>query len=128
MYVDRPRYSFSRREDVIVDDEAMAHLISDYKNFGLQLKDFAERVISKSNNSQLQTELQNILNVYTKDSTHKNRRYEDLLKGQFKLTNVYRVELKNDANDISVKIADFTKETITQLIAKGECDASEIFN
>ena len=38
------------------------------------------------------------------------------------------MELKNGANDISGKIADFTKETITQLIAKGECDAKEIFN
>ncbi len=38
------------------------------------------------------------------------------------------MELKNDANDISARIADFTKETITQLIAKGEDDAKEIFN
>ena len=74
-------------------------------------------------------ELQNILNTHTtKDSIRENRRYEDLLKGHFEITNVYRVELKNGANDISGKIADFTKETITQLIAKGECDAKEIFN
>jgi NTE family protein len=72
----------ARKNDIIFGDrtsrydEAMAHLISDYKNFGLQLKDFVERAISKSNNSQLQMELQNILNTHTtKDSIRENRRY-----------------------------------------------------
>jgi predicted acylesterase/phospholipase RssA len=110
-------------------DEGMAHLISDYKNFVIQLKDLAERAISNGNDPQLQRDFQNILKTHaTKDSEYDIRRYEDLLKGQFKLTNVYRVECKNDADDIAGKIADFTQETIRHLIQKGECDAMEIFS
>jgi hypothetical protein len=37
------------------------------------------------------------------------------------------VERKNDANDISGKVADFTQETIKQLIEKGEHDALDLF-
>ena len=110
-------------------DEDMAHLIYDYKNFVTQLKDLVERAISKDNDSQLHKELLSILKTpITKDSENDIRRYEDLLKGQFKLTNVHRVERKNDADDVAGKIADFTQETIIQLIDKGECDAMEIFS
>jgi hypothetical protein len=34
---------------------------------------------------------------------------------------------KNDANDISNKVADFTQDTIKQLIEKGEHDALDLF-
>lgn len=85
--------------------------------------------ISKSNDAQLQKEFENILMkpITTKDSRYDIRRYEDLLKGQFKLTGVFRVERKNDADDVFGKTADFTLETIKQLIEKGEHDAMNIF-
>ena len=53
--------------------------------------------------------------------------YKDLLKGQFKLAKVLRVERKNDADDVFLKTADFTQATIKQLIEKGERDASNLF-
>jgi hypothetical protein len=37
------------------------------------------------------------------------------------------VERKNNPDDISGKVADFTQETIKQLIEKGEHDASNLF-
>jgi hypothetical protein len=37
------------------------------------------------------------------------------------------MERKNDSYDISAKVADFTSETIRQLIEKGEHDASNLF-
>src|SRR5207248_9660066 len=77
-------------------DESITHLISNYKNLVTQMKDLAVRAISKSNDPQLQREFENILRApTTKESKYNNRRYEDLLKGQFKLTEVFRVERKN---------------------------------
>ena len=42
-------------------------------------------------------------------------------------TKVLRVERKNDADEISGKVADFTEETVKRLIEKGEHDALELF-
>jgi NTE family protein len=110
-------------------DESIAHLISNYKDFVTRMKDLAMTAISKSNDPQLQKEFENILRTpATKDSRNDRRRYEDLLKGQFKLTEVYRVERKNDADDVYGKTADLSQETIKQLIEKGERDAMNIFN
>jgi hypothetical protein len=93
------------------------------------MKNLTVRAISKSNDRQLQKEFENILKTPTtnKDSKYDNRRYEDFLKGQFNLTKVSRVERKNDSDDILGKIADFTQETIKQLIEKGEQDAMNLF-
>ena len=110
-------------------DESIGHLISNYKKFGTQMKDLAMRAISKNNDPELQKEFENILMtpIPTKDSRYNSCRYEDLLKGQFKLTGVFRVERKNDADDVFGKTADFTLETIKQLIEKGEHDAMDVF-
>ena len=124
-----------RQNDIIFSDrssyhdEGIAYLISDYKNFVTQMKDLTVRAISKSDDPQLQMEFENILRTPTtnNDNKYDNRRYEDLLKGQFKLTKVFRVERKNDTDDILGKIADFTQETIKQLIEKGEQDARNVF-
>jgi NTE family protein len=110
-------------------DERIAHLISNYKDFVTRMTDLVIRAISKSNDPQLQEEFDNILRTpTTKNSRNDSRRYEDLLKGRFKLTEVYRVERKNDDDDVSGKTADLSQETIKQLIEKGEQDAMNIFN
>lgn len=109
-------------------DENMSHLISNYKDFITRMKDLANRAISKSNDSQLQEEFEKILMTSTKDNRSDSYRYKDLLKGQYKLTKVYRVERKNDADDVNGKTADLSLETIRQLIEKGERDASGIFS
>ena len=93
------------------------------------MKDLAKTAISKSNDRKLQEEFENILRTpITKNSRNDSCKYEDLLKGQFKLTEVHRVERKNDADDVYGKVADLSQESIKQLIKKGEDDAMHLFN
>jgi NTE family protein len=111
-------------------DESMAMLVSDYKTFITRMKDLAMNAISESNDPKLQKDFEDILETpitTTKDGKYDSRRYKDLLKGRFKLTEVYRVERKNDPDDVSGKTADLTQETIKQLIEKGERDAMNVF-
>jgi 3-methyladenine DNA glycosylase Mpg len=88
------------------------------------MKDLADRAISKSNDLQLQEEFENILATCTKDSRSNSCRYEDLLKGQYKLTKVFRLQRKKDAYDVWGKTADLSLETIKQLIEEGDYDAA----
>jgi predicted acylesterase/phospholipase RssA len=109
-------------------DEGTAHLLSNYKDFVAQMKELANKAISKINDPGLVKELEGILEtpITYGDVNDDCRKYKDLLNGRFKLK-VLRVERKNDADDISSKVADFTQETIKQLIEKGEHDASNLF-
>ena len=59
-------------------------------------------------------------------STGDYRKYGNILKGQIVLTKVVRIERANDKESVSGKLGDFTQETIKQLIAQGENDASRI--
>ena len=106
-----------------------ARLVSNYKDFGTQMIDFAKYAISKINDPDLEKEFEGILETPITDEDGKDNgdKYKDLLNGRFKLTKVLRVERKNEADDISGKVADFTQETIKQLIKKGEHDASDLF-
>ncbi len=110
-------------------DEAVAHLVSNYKDFVTQMKDLANKAISKINDPDLEKELEAILQtpITGGDVNDDSGKYKDLLNGRVKLTKVLRVERKNDAYDIFNKVADFTRETITQLIQKGEHDALGLF-
>ena len=107
-------------------DENMAHMISNYKDIGSRLKDLADRAISNSNDPQLREEFESILAMHTKDSRRDSCRCEDLLKGRYNLK-VYRIERKNDADEVSGKTADLSLKTIRQLIEKGERDATGMF-
>ncbi|HEY7082725.1 MAG TPA: patatin-like phospholipase family protein [Nitrososphaeraceae archaeon] len=108
-------------------DENMAHMISNYKDLGSRLKDLADRAIYNSNDPQLREEFESILAMPTKDSESYSCRYEDLLKGRYNLK-VYRIERKNDADEVFGKTADLSLKTIRQLIEKGERDATGIFS
>lgn len=49
-----------------------------------------------------------------------HRAFSDLLEGRFHITKLHRIELApNDANDISGKVFDFSKDTIEYLIEQG---------
>ncbi len=111
-------------------DEEMIRLVSNYQDFVTQMKDLANKAISKTNDPHLVNEFNGILETYVagKDGNDDSHKFKDLLNGRFKLAKVLRVERKNDANEISGKVADFTQETITRLIEKGEHDASNLFN
>lgn len=110
-------------------DENIARLVSDYKNFIGLMNDLAKKAFSKINTEndkvQLQNELENILTTHTssKDNKDNTSKYEDLIKGQFNLSKVVRIEHTNYTNSISGKVSDFTAETIRQLIEEGERDA-----
>lgn len=110
-------------------DEDMARLVSYYKDFVIKLNDFAKKAISKINDTNLEKELESILDTPTagEDRTDHIRRYKDLLNGRFKLTKVLRVGRENDADEIFGKVADFTRESIKRLIERGEHDASKLF-
>ena len=115
--------------EILIMTNASARLVSNYKDFVTRLIDFAKNAISKINDPDLEKEFEGILETPFTDEDGKDNggKYKDLLNGRFKLTKVLRVERKNDADDISGKVADFTQETIKQLIEKGEHDALELF-
>ena len=67
------------------------------------------------------------------DLKHRRKKYEDLIKGRFKLHHVVRIERSNDVDpstgrevDYSSKPNDFTHDTIKKLIEQGEKDALKI--
>lgn len=51
-----------------------------------------------------------------------------MLTGRVELTKVVRLEREDNRNDISSKFADFTSETINNLISRGEKDASKVLD
>ena len=110
-------------------DEKMAHLISDYANFGTQIKSLADEAMSQVNDEKKKQELQEkvktILATKTtnKDSKANPRRYEDLTRFAFNLTIAMRIERTNYINSIFGKTGDLTLETINKLIKEGKCDA-----
>lgn len=124
-----------RNNDIIfgdrtsIYDEKVAHLITDYANFVNQIKELADEAISKLNDKnekeELNTKLNSILEtkIVNKERKNKTRKYKDLMKDDFKLIDVTRIERTNYINSIHGKIGDLTFETIAKLIKEGECDA-----
>jgi 3-methyladenine DNA glycosylase Mpg len=93
------------------------------------MKELMNKAISKIDDPDIEKEFEGILEtpITDEDVTDHCGKYKDLLNGRFKLTKVLRIERKNDSYDISNKVADFTRETITQLVEKGELDALNLF-
>ena len=58
----------------------------------------------------------------SKDNKGERRKYEDLIKNQFKLNKVVRIERRSYNNSIYGKTGDFTLDTINSLIKEGETD------
>jgi len=110
-------------------DENMTRLIGDYANFVTEMKDLLEDAICKVNNKNdkhvLKRKLSNILvtNTSSKDRKCGARIYEDLIREQFKVKTITRIERTNYINSIYGKTGDLTFETINDLIKEGECDA-----
>src|SRR5215469_577893 len=111
-----------RKNDIIYHDrtefdENVAVLMSDFATLAQRLLKLAEESGASKEAVQM------ILNERTKVTksfiTHKQGRYEDLLKGKIDVDFVARLERKNDSHTISNKIFDFTKNTILQLIQDG---------
>ena len=50
-----------------------------------------------------------------------------MIRGSFEITNVIRIERQDNSDNISSKFADFTSETIEDLIKQGEKDTLNTF-
>jgi predicted acylesterase/phospholipase RssA len=110
-------------------DEKMAHLITDYARLVTQMKGLVDKAISQVNEKNekrhLDEELEGILSTKTisKDSKEEVKKYEDLIRDEFNLDVVMRIERTNYINSIYGKTGDLTLETINKLIKEGKCDA-----
>jgi NTE family protein len=123
-------------------DEMVADLITDYKdlvrdytNFVDRLKELAKNHFENRDESDIrfQNEFETLLNatqVKSRGGTGEQRiKYQELLKGRFKLTNVIRIEPEGPesyTDSIYGKVGDFTSKTITSLIEKGKQDARRV--
>ena len=110
-------------------DENMTRLIGDYANLVTEMKDLLEDAICKVNDENDKGVLKRKLNdILVTDTSSKGRKggarnYEDLIRGQFKLNKVTRIERTNYIDSIYGKTGDLTFETIHKLIKEGEFDA-----
>jgi NTE family protein len=120
-----------RRNDILYSDKTeydqkAAMFVSDYIRLIRKISDIANEAISSITESnkkrELQKKIESLLNERTKSEgrTSKPRKNRDLLKGRFDLTKVVTIERKDDLNNISDKWADFSSDTINQLIENGE--------
>ena len=111
-------------------DENVANVATDYIELIDRLKDLAESYINKNEINAFRNNIENFLEATeTKSKSHaaKYRKYSNLLKGQFKLIKVVRIEPERYTDSISGKGADFTSKTIKDLIEKGKKDALKAF-
>ena len=123
-------------------DEMVADLITDYKdlvrdytNFVDRLKELAKNHLENRGESDItfQNEFETLLNatqVKSRGGTREQHiKYQELLKGRLKLTNVIRIEPEGPesyADSIYGKVGDFTSKTIMSLIEKGKQDARRV--
>ena len=110
-------------------DENVTNMATDYIELIDRLKDLAESYINKDEINAFRNDFENFLETAeTKSKSHaaKYRKYSDLLKGQFKLIKVVRIEPERYTDSISGKGVDFTSKTIKDLIEKGKKDALKV--
>ncbi len=128
-------------------DEMVAYLAADYNELTDISKDFTELIdklknITKSHftltgeNHKIETDLEHLLETAEqkrKRWSGDSEKYKDLIKGNFRLNHVVRIERANDIDtstgheaDYSSKPTDFTRDTVEKLIEQGEEDALEI--
>jgi NTE family protein len=123
-----------RNNDILYGDrtshytEKMAHLITDYARLVTQMRDLVDQAINQVNDKNKKRELDgklgSILSTKTisKNSKDEERKYKDLIRDEFNLNVVMRIERTNYINSIFLKTGDLTLETINKLIKEGKCD------
>ena len=123
-------------------DEMVADLITDYKDLVRDYTNFVDRLKALAKNHfenrdesdiRFQNEFETLLNatqVKSRGGTREQRiKYQELLKGRFKLTNVIRIEPEGPesyTDSVYGKVGDFTVNTIMSLIEKGKQDARRV--
>jgi NTE family protein len=58
----------------------------------------------------------------------KPRQYKEIVEGRFEISEIFRIERKNDQDTISNKIFDFSAGTVRQLLGDGYKDSVEFIN
>ncbi len=108
--------SFSDRS---TRDEAYLLIISDYLELIKKLMDLLKDSGVKSDM------IESILDqkIRSHSMLSKLRTFRNLIEGPFNVTDIIRIERKNDENTISSKTYDFSKGTIDQLLAEGYDDS-----
>jgi NTE family protein len=112
-------------------DEMVAELVTDYTDLIDRLKELAKSHFKNKDKSDIifQNEFENLIRTAeakSTGSTVEHRKYKDLMKGRFKLNKVIRIEHESYTDSIFGKNADFTSNTIKDLIAKGKQDARSV--
>ena len=111
----------------------MAYLVADLRDFAAHMKNLSAEAIFKvgkeSDKKKLKKRFDDILETRTttasKDSIYQqSSTYDTLLKGQYKLTKVVRIERTEYADSIFGKTGDFTAKTIDGVIEEGVNDAT----
>ena len=127
----KDRYNDIRYSDKTKYDEKVALLVSDYLELSKQIRNIAINNFKNNNEkAKFERELDHFLkNTNTKSTLRsgEERKYDALIRGSFEITNVIRIERQDNSDNISSKFADFTSETIEDLIKQGEKDTLNTF-
>ena len=129
----KDRYNDIRYNDKTNYDQTVTLLVSDYIHLVKEVRNTAmNNFKNKDERDRFIKKLDEILNDSVKSKSKKSggkpKEYKDLLTGSVELTKVIRIEREDNRNDISSKFADFTSETINNLISRGEKDASRVLD
>lgn len=101
-------------------DEQIANVVTDYVDLVERLRNVAV----KRGGEEASSEINYILQRYasSKNTQGETRQYRELLDGRFRLTKVVRIDHKDDGNDVSKKIFDYSPKTIEKLMSDGYQD------
>ena len=115
-------------------DEKVAVLVTDYVDLAKNIRRIA---IDNMNTEQQKDKFKKALDNYLKNTDAESRRrdgkkrkLEDIIRGRFRLTGlrhneITRIERADDKDSISNKFADFSSDTIRELIDDGYNDARQ---
>lgn len=122
-----------RNNDIIYGDRTYseqysASVIADYVEFIKDLKYLALNHIKEDNEKRaFEKEIHNLRTSDAKNTSYtagEHKKYEDILRGRFKITKSVRIERKYNPNiSTSFKGGDITSKTIEEMIKEGENDA-----
>lgn len=111
-------------------DERSATIVTDYIDLVKTIRNMA---VDHLGSNEEKNRFRQAIDVFLKNNNAKIVRrngspvkYEDLIKGRFRLTKVVRIERKDDEHSISNKLADYSKNTVDNLIAEGQKDVMDV--
>jgi NTE family protein len=121
-----------RNNDIIYGDRTYseqysASVIADYVELIKDLKYLALNHIKEDNDKKaFEKEIQNLRTREAENTSYtagEHKKYEDILRGRFKITKLVRIERKYNPNiSTSFKGGDITSKTIEEMIKEGEND------